>query len=199
MNARTRTQKYWLVLVKQPGYSTHWINKLTFQWKVFFPMKVYYPRQPSLYLFLQTTSAAGFAWKECLAFPSFIWKNAISAMACLMMPNYFYYFWLLIHVWLCPDCWELSVMTPEALPVVVLIGSEFSISQVAFGLFFPRCISFHLSLLKVTYLPFFAPSFSSARLHFSIIGAFDYPKLLVYLVLLALVLLFGLVFFKYTP
>lgn len=73
-------------------------------------------------------------------------------MMCLMMPNYFDYFLLLKHTGLCPDFQELWMMTPGALPVLIPIGSKFSILQVAFGLllFFPLSISLHLPLLKVT-------------------------------------------------
>jgi len=71
LNARTRTQKYWLVLVKQSWLQQALDKQAEFSVKGVFPMKVHHLRQFSLCHFLQATSAAGFASKECLAFPSF--------------------------------------------------------------------------------------------------------------------------------
>lgn len=121
------------------------------------PRQLVHPRQSSVFFceqLLQQDLHRRSVWPLPASFSfhaKMKWKNAVSAMTCLMIPNYFDYFWSLIRVGLCPDFQDDSGSSSCS----CTYGSEFSILQAAFGLFFPRCISLHLSLLKSHRSPLF--------------------------------------------
>lgn len=131
-------------------------KQAAFSVKGVLPRQVPHPRQSSV-IFCEQLLQQDLHRRSVWPLPAFLISCKDEVEECSlchdlsMMPNYCDYFWSLIHVGLCPDFQDDSGSSSCS----CTYGSEFSILQAAFGLFFPRCISLHLSLLKSHRPPLF--------------------------------------------